>query len=106
MTNLNYTPKTYDEAVRNLAAWQGADDITIYYLPDPESRVVRLVEVSGSFSDDEDLRPVAMGASADFPFRSSVLLVSKSDWGRVQRGEKSLPNGWDTAQLKELAACG
>ena len=106
MTNLNHTPKTYDEAVRNLAAWHDDDDVTIYYLPDPASRTVRLVEVSSSFSDDNELRPVAMGPSAEFPFPSSVLLVSKSDWTRVVSKEMPMPQGWDLTELEKLAPHG
>jgi hypothetical protein len=102
MINLNDIPKTYEEAVRNLAAWQGDDEITIFYLPDPAARVVRLVEISNSFGDNKELRPVAMGASPEFPFPSNVLLISTADWRRVKNGEKSLPAGWDPVQLKEL----
>jgi hypothetical protein len=61
-----------------------------------------LVEVSSSFSDDDILRPIAMGASKDFPFPSRVLLVSKHDWMRVNAKDIALPHGWDLAALKEL----
>jgi len=101
MANLNDIPRNYDEAVSNLIAWHDGDDIEILYLPDPASKFVRLVEVSSSFSDENELRPVAMGASADFPFPSSVILVSKADWERVKNKEMPLPEGWELTQLRE-----
>ena len=99
MKTLNDLPKTYDDAVEILATWHGDEGIVIYHSPDPDSKVVRLVEVSNHFADDDELRPVTMGASVDFPFPSSVLLLSKADWEQVQRGTKSLPVGWDKSQL-------
>jgi hypothetical protein len=102
MIDLDAIPSTYDEAVRPLAAWHQEDGIAIYYLPDVDKATVRLVEVSAEFGDDDNLRPVSMGASSKFPFRSSVLLVSNADWKRVNSGENSLPDGWDLSDLIKL----
>ena len=103
MLDLNQKPHTYDEAVDLLAAWQGGDtpeSISIYLLRDPEMKTVQFVEVSWEFGDDDKLRPVTMGSSSDFPFRSSILLISQSDWERVQKSEKALPEGWDLGKLE------
>jgi hypothetical protein len=101
MIDLNAIPHTYDDAVESLAKWHQADDIIVYHLPDPEKKIVRLVEVSQRFGDDEELRPIEMGESADFPFRSSVLLVSSADWDRVNREAKPMPTGWSITELAD-----
>jgi hypothetical protein len=110
MIDMNSTPTNYREAVDLLAAWQKSDDVnasepdvTVLSLDDPEEKVVRFVEVSRDFGDlreSEHPRPVAMGASDDFPFRSELVLLSKSDWERVRDGKLPLPDGWDTRLLR------
>ncbi len=99
MLDLNQLPSTYEEAVESLAAWHQDGNVTIYQMPDPDRKVVRLVEVSDETGDSEEVRPIRMGASVDFPFKTEVLLVSESDWLRISNGEKSLPSGWNFEDL-------
>src|SRR3954470_13063993 len=46
---LESIPKTYDAAVRALAAAHGGANIVIYSMADPAQQVVRLIEVSADF---------------------------------------------------------
>ena len=105
MVDLNRIPQTYEEAIEHLAEWQGddsTDSITVYLIPDPEKRTVRFVEVSTVFSDDDEIRPFSMGASKEFPFRSSTILLSQRDWESVKNGQKALPTGWEVSKLNQV----
>ncbi|MGO8671914.1 MAG: hypothetical protein ACLQVD_11185 [Capsulimonadaceae bacterium] len=100
--DLNKIPSTYTEAVDLLAARQGDDDdVAVYHMPDPAEKVVRLLEVSPWYKDEDVLGPVSMGASRDFPYASHVILVSEGDWQRVNCGEKPLPAGCDLTTLNK-----
>ena len=109
-------PRTYDAAVRALAQAHAAgdDEIVIYSLPDPDAKVVRLVEVSGAFPEAGVDRPVPpngvervvpvfpMGPADDFPFRSEVAQVTRDEWDRLRRGDLRLTRDWDLSQAREV----
>ena len=106
MIDLNRIPTTYADAVNLLVAWhsnESADPVSIYLLPDPDERTVRFVEVGDDFGDDLLARPITMGASRDFPFPTSIMLLSKKDWDLVKAGGKALPEGWDLRELRPIA---
>ncbi len=91
-------PKTYPLAVRKLAEWHASgvsNGLEIYSFPDPDQKTVRLIEISDEFAGTGVVEPVTMGSSSDFPFKSSVALVTPSEWDRIQHGKIALPDGWE-----------
>ena len=105
MENLEEIPKTYADAVRTLACWhaEGHDKaLEVYSLPDPDGLVVRLIEVSEAFPETGRITPVAMGRSADFPFKSCVALVTPDEWTDVQRRVIPLPAGWSLDKMERV----
>jgi hypothetical protein len=114
---LEVVPKTYEEAVRCLAAVHalGADPIEIYYLPDPEQKTVRLIEVSDTFPEGgverrapssqgvERVVPVfPMGPAKDFPFRSEVAQITPVEWERLHQKTLKLNRDWDLDQAQKV----
>jgi len=96
MADIDQIPKTYEQAVETLAEWHGSGQaIEIYSFPDPVRKVVKLIEVSDDFAASGSVAPVGMGASAEFPFQSSVALLSGDEWEAVLRGDMQLPQDWD-----------
>jgi hypothetical protein len=105
MDVLEDVPNTYDQAVRTLAAWHGEEQdppVEIYHFPDPQGRTIRFVEVSYIFPSTGKVAPVTMGASVEFPFRSSVALVSPEEWKAVLDGTISLPEGWKREDMAKV----
>ena len=105
MGRLEEIPKTYEDAVLALARWhaEGHDqDMDVYSIPDPNKATVQLIEVSGVFPETGHLTPLAMGRSDDFPFKSCVALVTRSEWEYVQRGEIPMPEGWNLAEVEKV----
>lgn len=105
MAILDEIPKTYDDAVKTLVGWhaEGQDDLdAIYLFPDSSGQVVRLVEVCRSFAETGDVAPVSFGASAEFPFKSSVALVTPAQWKDIQSGALSPPQGWEWGKQKQV----
>jgi len=97
--------KEYDDAVRTLARWHAdlaGADFRAYSFDDPARRVVRLVEVSADFPPAGQALPVGFGTSADFLYRSEVILLTPDEWEQVQRGELELPEGWGLADRREV----
>lgn len=97
MAAVDEVPKTYDQAVRTLARWHGDEDgngLEVYSIPDPVGQVIRLIEVSTEFPT-ADIRAFTFGSSADFPFKSSVIQITPTQWERLLRGELSLPADWN-----------
>lgn len=95
----------YDEAVRKLAAWhaEGVEsELTVYAIPDPARREVRLIEVSDLFPEMDDPYVITIGPTSDFPLTSSTLSVSHGDLHLVESGERSLPDGWDFKAAKKV----
>jgi hypothetical protein len=99
-------PTTYDEAVRTLARWHGGldrPDLEIFSFPDPGMATVRLVEVSDDFAlSTAPICAITFGASPEFPFRSSVALVTREQWQQIVDGELTLPEGWDLGHRERI----
>ena len=90
-------PATYEDAARTLAEWQsdgGPRDLRIALFPDPDRKVVRLIEISNEFSQIPEVRPLTFGASRELPFTSSVALLAPKVWRSVLKGMIPLPSGW------------
>jgi len=115
---LDEVPKTYEDAVRVLAAAHatGVALIDIYYLPDPRELVVRLIEVSDTFPEGGVDRPVPpdgmervvpvfpLGPSKDFPFRSEVAQITPAEWDQLLQGNLKLNRDWgDLKRAKKVA---
>ena len=114
--NLEAVPRSYEEAVRLLAAWHdtGAADVEFYEIPDPEEKVVRLIEVGDEFPEGgvervtptgtwEPVVPVySFGPSADFPFRSAIVQLRPADWRDVLTGRLPLSKPWDLDSRRRL----
>ena len=105
MGETEHIPRTYDEAVLELARWhaEGEDPpVKVYVLPDPDEQTVRLVEVCDAFVSLDQPEPWSFGRSRELPFPSQVIQVSTPDWQRLWRGEKPLPPGWSLEALKQV----
>lgn len=118
--DLDAVPKTYDEAVRLLAAWHSADepDMRAWAIPDPNPdaarREVRLIEVSDCFPEGGAMRPdgtggrekvipvFPLGASAEFPFRSRVAQVTFSEWDDLRAGTLKLTQDWNVGEAEPV----
>jgi len=112
---LDEIPKTYADAVRVLAAAHaaGGDPIDIHSIPDPEGRVVRLIEVSDAFPEGGVERPVSpkgierivpvfpMGPAKDFPFRSEIVQVKPAEWKQLREGTLRLNRDWGDVNRAE-----
>ena len=99
MATTEQVPKTYQEAMRVLARWQGESgpaDLEIFAFPDPQKQVVRLMHVSKTFPDLGGVRVYRMGRSAEFPFRSEMaqVLPKYRDKIKTKSGERLLPPEW------------
>ena len=119
--DLDAVPKSYDEAIRLLAAWHATDDpdMRVWVIPDdepdPSRRQVRLVEVSNGFPESGATRPdghagtrnlipvFPLGKSAEFPYQSRVAQVTPAEWDRLRRGELRLTQPWDLNRAREVA---
>ncbi len=113
--SLDAVPRTYEEAVQALAAAHSAqmDAVEIYYIPDLQKKVVRLIEVSDAFPEGavhsaassretERIVPVfPMGPARDFPFRSEVAQVKRSEWEELQLETLKLNRDWDLKQVRK-----
>jgi hypothetical protein len=98
-------PKTYSQAARLMTKWQGESgppDVKIFWLPDPRKRSVRLIAVSDDFIASGSAWASSMGPSADFPFRSGLILLTPHEWRAVLRHKMSLPKGWDLASRRQV----
>ena len=114
-TALDAVPKTYERAVRVLAAAHasGPDQVEIYHLPDPQQRVVRLIEVSEAFPEGGVERPAPpggmervvpvfpMGPAEDFPFRSEIVQVTPAEWEEIRQGNLKLNRNWGDLKLAQ-----
>jgi hypothetical protein len=113
-------PKTYEDAVRVLATVHasGPDQVEIYHLPDPQQRVVRLIEVSEAFPQGgvERLTPTGamervvpvfpMGPANDFPFRSEIIQVTPAEWEELRQGSLKLNRNWGDLNLVKKVVYG
>jgi hypothetical protein len=97
MATVKDVPTTYEEAVETLARWHGEGDalgLEAFSFDDPERRTVRLLEVNDAFLSMGEAWPVTFGESAEFPFKTSVFLVSREDYEGLRSGRIELPAGW------------
>jgi len=108
VSTLDTVPKTYESAVRVLAAAHASADVSveIYYMPDLQQRVVRLIEVSDAFPEGgvekpaptggiERVAPVfPMGSAKDFPFRSEIVQITRAEWEQLRQGSLKLNRDW------------
>ena len=104
-TEAEEIPKTYEDATQMLAEWHsGIDrpDLEIYAFPDPEGAVVRLVEISGEFPETDEVVPVTFGKSEEFPFKSSVVILTPTEWQQVLAADRALPAGWDLTTRRKI----
>jgi hypothetical protein len=114
---LDAVPKTYESAVRVLAAAHAVGDVSveIFHLPDPQQRVVRLIEVSDAFPEGGVERPAPpggmervvpvfpLGPAKDFPFRSEIAQITRSEWEQLRQGKLKLNRDWgDLNQAKRV----
>src|SRR5687767_12503489 len=105
MTTSEAVPRTYDDAVRTLASWHAGLDpanIQIYSFPDSDQTTVRLVEISDGFPRSGRTLPVTFGRSPEFPFRSSVVLLTPDEWQEVLGGSLTLPEGWELERRQKV----
>ena len=112
---LDTVPNTYERAVRVLAAAHasGPDQVEIFHLPDPQQRVVRLIEVSEAFPQGGVERPAPrggmervvpvfpMGPAKDFPFRSEIVQVTPAEWEELRQGNLKLNRTWGDLNLAQ-----
>ena len=114
MPDLEQIPKSYDDACQVLAkshAEEHGFPVRVICFPDPKKKEVRLVEVSNSFpanpiaaiaypdsSGVPRAKPtvpvVTLRPSADFPFRSSVALVTEEEWSQIEAGKLAVAGNW------------
>jgi hypothetical protein len=105
MLNMESIPRNYEEAVSLLSSWHAESDdptLIIYALPDSNQEVVTLVEISSKFPATGEIRPIGMGKSADFPYRSQVALTTPEEWQNVKNGRISLPSNWSLEKLVKV----
>jgi hypothetical protein len=115
---LDGVPKTYDSAVLALAAAHaaGPDQVEIYFLPDPQQQVIRLIEVSAAFPEGGVDRPAPpnglervvpvfpMGRAKDFPFRSEIVQVTPAEWEQLRQRKLKLNRDWgDLDRAKKVS---
>ncbi|HWE04279.1 MAG TPA: hypothetical protein VG326_17875 [Tepidisphaeraceae bacterium] len=105
---LDAAPQTYESAVRVLAIAHASSEISvrIYYVSDPDKRVVRLIEVSEAFPEGAVERPAPaggiervipifpLGPAKDFPFRSEVAQITGGEWEQLRQGKLKLNRDW------------
>lgn len=100
-----YVPEIYTDAVRVLARWHAEGEgfaSDIYSFPDPDGRVVQLIEVSDAFSAKHEVSVVRFGASEGFPFATAVALVTPEMWTQIRKGDLALPQGWALSECEQV----
>jgi len=105
MQTTDEIPRTYEEAERLLARWQGEggpSDLVAFAFPDPTGETVRLLYVSDEFAEAGAIRAMTFGRSPEVPFRSSTALATQHEWQEVQAGRLTLPPGWQLAQKRQV----
>jgi hypothetical protein len=98
-------PQKYADAVAQLTRWQGESapaGAEVYWFPDPSEQSVRLTVISDEFLESGQAWALSMGPSAEFPFRSEVMLLTRREWDRVLGGAMSFPAGGDVASTRRV----
>lgn len=123
MPDLDQIPKNYEDACYTLAR-SHADEhgfpIRVLCVPDPNGNEVRLVEVSDSFPANQigavmcpgadggpgqpklSIPVVTLRASPDFPFRSSVALVTEEEWKRIAANQLAVGGNWNLGKCYQI----
>ncbi len=121
--DLEQIPKRYEDACLVLAkshAEEHGFDVRVMCFPDPSKKEVRLVEISDSFPVNQygvvmcpgpnggpgqamrTIPVVALRPSTDFPFRSSVALVTEAEWNGVAAGELAVAGNWESSNHYQI----
>lgn len=105
MQTTDEIPKTYEEAERLLARWQGegrAADLLAFAFTDPADQTVRLLYVSEEFPDSDEIYAMTFGRSLEIPFRTSTAMATPHEWEQIQAGNLALPKGWELARKRQV----
>lgn len=98
-------PRTYSEAMAQLIRWQGESapaGAEVYWFPDPSEQSVRIAVISDALLESGKAWALSLGPSAEFPFRSEVMLLTRGEWDRVLGGEMPFPPAWDLASRRRV----
>jgi hypothetical protein len=78
--------------------------ITIKFFPKAKDGEVCLLEISTTAPSTGEIMPFRfesdLSRGVDYP--SIVILVSPSEWDKIQAGKLTLPNGWDISASEDL----
>jgi hypothetical protein len=82
----------------------GHDDdvVAIFWLPDPDARELRLLEVMRSVATTNDIMPFRFAPTDDVPVPSVMILVSEAEFAALQDGALRLPDSWGPEAMKRL----
>jgi hypothetical protein len=75
-------------------------------VPDPERKVIRLLEVSDGFVQSGEVWPLTFRADEDFPFLVTVIQLTKAEYERTQDSyerDMKLPDDFIQHEKLELA---
>ena len=75
-----------------------AGTLRVYWAPHPSE--IRLVEITTSVEDRDELLPFRFAADPpEVPYESVVVLLSPGDWNRVRARQLDVPDGFDRLEL-------
>jgi len=69
---------------------------------DDEREPIKLMEVSPATISTGQIDAFTFAATADFPYRTSLAVISPEEWALARQGELPLPNGWTWDRLVPL----
>ncbi len=100
-------PKTYKEAVEHLvedyvSSNNDIGDLEIYVFPDPKKKIVRVIQVSDTFPQTDDVWPFTFRESPEYPFKSSIAIATKGEWKRILKGKLEFQADWNMKKLKRV----
>jgi|ERR1035438_3179700 hypothetical protein len=82
--------RTYDECITELAEGHRevvGEPMDVYFVPDPDGQVIRLLEVSDGFVTSGEVWPITFRADEDFPFVVTVIQLTRDEYARTQTEE-------------------
>jgi hypothetical protein len=74
----------------------------IFTVLDPQKSTVRLIEVSDAFPETGSALPVTFGKTEEFPYRSSVIILTRNEWEKLKAGKLQAPAGWNLAEARKV----
>ncbi len=101
----DYIPTSYQDAVQRLAEWHAEEmggAAQIYLFEDPESKVVRLLEVTDQTPPSGSVDAYSFRPTANFPFQSQIAQITPEEWREVDAGRIPLPDGWLPNHRRQL----